>query len=94
VDDDPAKQLEEWIRLHRRAESQPTESPAPNTSPTPAPVAPPLGGPQNPLGTLLPTVDSLRNVGVPLLVYTGFSGLLVASAVAAVRSFRGVRDRR
>jgi type VII secretion-associated serine protease mycosin len=94
VDDDPAKQLEEWIRLHRRAESQPTESPAPTTSPTPAPVSPPLAGPQNPLGTLLPTVDSLRNVGVPLLVYTGFSGLLVASAVAAVRSFRGVRDRR
>jgi hypothetical protein len=53
-----------------------------------------VAGPENPLGRLLPTVDSLRTVGVPLLVYTTFGGLLAAAAVAAVRSFRRVRDRR
>lgn len=94
VSDNPADELEEWIRLYRRADSQPTETPPPSASPTPEPVPAPVAGPENPLGTLLPTVESLRNVGVPLLVYTAFSGLLAAAAVAAVRSFRRVRDRR
>src|SRR5690606_32963406 len=86
VSDDPAAQLEEWIRIYRRADSVPTEPPSETQAPTPAPVAPPAAGPQNPLGTLLPTVDSLRNVGVPLLVYAGFTGLLVAAAAGAYRS--------
>lgn len=94
VADNPAAQLEEWIRVYRRADSVPTTPPSATPTPTPAPVAPPVAGPQNPLGTLLPTVDSLRNVGVPLLVYAGFAGLLAAATVAAYRSFRRVRDRR
>lgn len=94
VDSSPAAQLEEWIRVYRRADSAPTSAPSESPTPAPAPIAPPVAGPQNPLGTLLPTVDSLRNVGVPLLVYGGFAGLLMAAAAAAYRSFRRVRDRR
>lgn len=94
VASDPADELTEWIRLYRRAESQPTEPPSATPKPTPQPVPAPAPGPENPLGTVLPTVDSLRNVGVPLLVYTGFTGLLAGTAVAAVRSFRRLRDRR
>ncbi|MHA6669099.1 S8 family peptidase [Homoserinimonas sp. A447] len=94
VTDNPADQLEEWIRLYRRADSQPSDVPTETVTPTPTPAPAPIAGPENPLGTLLPTVDSLRTVGVPLLVYGTFGGLLTASAVAAVRSFRRVRDRR
>jgi type VII secretion-associated serine protease mycosin len=96
VTDNPADQLKEWIRLYRRADSQPTEGQTPTPVPTPSrePVPAPVASPENPLGTLLPTVDSLRNVGVPLLVYSTFGGLLAWSAVMAVRSFRRIRDRR
>jgi type VII secretion-associated serine protease mycosin len=94
VTDDPADQLEEWIRLYRRADSQPTQAPTETVTPTPKPVPAPVAGPSNPLGTLLPTVDSLRNVGVPLLVYSVFGALLAGAAAMAVRSFRRVRDKR
>lgn len=94
VEANPATQLEEWIRLYRRADSRPSEVPTETVTPSPTPAPAPVAGPENPLGRLLPTVDSLRTVGVPLLVYTTFGGLLAAAAVAAVRSFRRVRDRR
>ncbi|HEU4807989.1 MAG TPA: S8 family serine peptidase [Homoserinimonas sp.] len=94
VEANPAAQLEEWIRLYRRADSQPAEVPPETVTPSPTPVPAPVAGPENPLGRLLPTVDSLRTVGVPLLVYAGFGGLFAASAMAAMRSFRRVRDRR
>jgi subtilisin family serine protease len=94
VEANPATQLEEWIRLYRRADSQPSEVPTETVTPSPTPVPAPVAGPENPLGRLLPTVDSLRTVGVPLLVYTTFGGLLATAVVAAVRSFRRARDRR
>jgi hypothetical protein len=53
-----------------------------------------VAGPRNPLGTLLPTVGSLRDVGVPLLVFGVFGGLLAAAVVGASRSFGRARDRR
>jgi len=94
VDDDPATELEEWIRLYRRAESEPTKRPETPPTSTPAPLPVPEAGIQNPLGTLLPTVDSLRNTGVPLLVYLVFGGLLAGASVAAARASRRQRDRR
>ncbi|MCC6855264.1 MAG: hypothetical protein IT189_04290 [Microbacteriaceae bacterium] len=48
-------------------------------------------GPQNPLGTILPTVNQLRNVGIPLAVLAVFLALAVGVVVAAVRRFRGTR---
>ena len=94
VADNPADQLAEWIRLYRRADSQPSAAPSETVPPTPGPVPAPVAGPDNPLGTLLPTVNSLRNVGVPLLVYSAFVAMLAVSSVMATRSFRRVRDRR
>lgn len=94
VDADPADELEEWIRLYRRAASEPVVPPGEPVKPSPEPIPVPVVGPENPLGTLLPTVDSLRNVGVPLLVYTVFGGLLVGAGAAAWRSFRRAHGNR
>jgi type VII secretion-associated serine protease mycosin len=82
----PMGDLAEWIRVYRRAEV--TQAPLPSgvATPTPAPV---IAGPADPLGTMLPSVNQLRFVGVPLLVLTVFAALLVWLAVVAVRRFRG-----
>lgn len=98
VTDDPAQKLADWIHLYRRADSAPTLNPTapaePAPPPTPQPLPVPQAGAANPFGTLLPTVDSLRTTGVPLLVYLVFGGLLIASGAGAVRSFGRRRDKR
>jgi type VII secretion-associated serine protease mycosin len=91
----PAQELRDWIHLHRRAETTPEPTPVetgpPSTpSPTPAPGA---AGPQNPLGTVLPTIASLRDVGIPLLVYAVFLALLVTWSVMFYRRVRRGRGR-
>ena len=69
--------LKEWIRVYRRAASTPpppsqqAEVP-PRATPTPVPSA----RATNPLGTILPTVASLRDTGIPLLVFAVFGTLL------------------
>ena len=88
VEANPMGDLAEWIKLYRRAESTPSPLPTFVPSPSPAPVA---AGPQNPLGTILPTVNQLRNVGIPLAVLAVFLALAVGVVVAAVRRFRGTR---
>ncbi len=75
---DPAADLDEWIRLNRRAVASPVPSPSvssvPQASAVPTPQSSALA---SPFGRILPSIDSLRNVGVPLLVYSTFAGLLV-----------------
>ncbi len=88
VDANPMGDLAEWIKLYRRAESTPSPLPTFVPNPSPAPVA---AGPQNPLGTILPTVNQLRNVGIPLAVLAVFLALAVGVVAAAVRRFRGTR---
>jgi subtilisin family serine protease len=90
VTENPMGDLAAWITLHRRAQSTETPTPAPSTAPRAEPA--PVAGPQSPLGTLLPTVNQLRNVGIPLAVVVGFGGAFIALAVMAVRRFRGIRQ--
>ncbi|MCU1545752.1 MAG: peptidase [Homoserinimonas sp.] len=93
VNDDPAALLKDWIRIYRRAAATPTPAATIKPSPTPTPAPPPVAGPANPMGTLLPTVDSLRNVGIPLLVYvTLVIGVLLLGR-RALRQFGAVRRR-
>jgi beta-lactamase regulating signal transducer with metallopeptidase domain len=80
--------LAEWIKVYRRAVS--TAAPVPTSTPTPSP-APVVAGPMNPLGTVLPTVNMLRNVGVPLLVLVVFGALIVVVIGRAVRRVRASR---
>lgn len=92
VDENPMGTMAEWIRLYRRAEATPTPVatgiPSPSPTPSQAPVA---ASPSTPLGTLLPTVNQLRNVGIPLAVVLVFVAILVTLAFAAVRHFRALR---
>ena len=93
VTSNPMGDLREWIRLHRRAAITPTPTPTASSAPVPVPVQPPESKPENPLGTLLPTVAMLRDVGIPLLVYTGFGVLLVLVARQGYRRVKGTRRR-
>ncbi|MBH0054702.1 MULTISPECIES: S8 family serine peptidase [unclassified Salinibacterium] len=93
VDENPMGSLAEWITVYRRAESTPI--PVPSFSPTPTPVpetVPDVAGPVSPLGTVLPTVSMLRNVGVPLAIYAIFLMILAGSGVFAWRRFRSLRE--
>ncbi|MBB5633757.1 type VII secretion-associated serine protease mycosin [Cryobacterium mesophilum] len=91
VTTDPAAELKEWIRIHRRADSTPSPTPIASPPATSAPTPAPHAGPANPLGTLLPTVALLRDVGVPLLVFAVFLALLAAWTVSLVRRVRRSR---
>jgi subtilisin family serine protease len=84
----PMGDLSEWIKVYRRAASTPVPVPTSTATATPGPVA---AGPVNPLGTVLPTVNLLRNVGVPLGLFLLFGGLIAFLVVRAVRIVRSSR---
>jgi type VII secretion-associated serine protease mycosin len=71
VTSNPASELKDWIRVYRRAAA----TPAPVESGSASPVRPRMNAaaPQNPLGTVLPSIESLRDAGLPLLVYLAFA---------------------
>ncbi len=73
VDANPMGDLQDWIRLHRRADSTPVPLPTGVPTETPPPA---IAGPVDPTGTLLPSVNQLRDAGLPLLVFTVFAGAL------------------
>jgi type VII secretion-associated serine protease mycosin len=85
----PADDLKAWIRLHRRAASTPAPQSASTGSPVPAPQR--AAAPLNPLGSVLPSIESLRNAGIPLLVYLVFGSLLVILLRRVLLEFRGAR---
>ena len=85
VDANPMGNLAEWITIYRRADATPAPIPTGSVTPTPAPVA---AAPQTPLGTLLPTVALLRNVGIPAGVLAVF---LATAVVLIVRGLRRVK---
>ncbi|CAN5310700.1 hypothetical protein BH09ACT6_BH09ACT6_25610 [soil metagenome] len=88
VTENPMGSLADWIKVYRRAPSTAAPVPTSTASPVPAPV---VAGPVNPLGTVLPTVNLLRNVGVPLGVFLFFGGVLAFLVVRAVRIVRSSR---
>ena len=96
VSENPMGSLAEWITVHRRAPS--TAVPAPTTAPsapptsTATPVAPDSARPQSPLGTILPTVSLLRNVGIPLAVVLFFIAAFVAVVVVGIQRVRAARE--
>ena len=85
----PMGSLADWIKVYRRAASTPVPIPTGTATATPPPVV--VAGPANPLGTVLPTVNLLRNVGVPLAVFLLFGGVLAFLVVRAVRIVRSSR---
>lgn len=95
VSANPADDLANWIRLNRRAVATgapvPTSTVAATTTPTPAPAV--ASAPVSPFGRVLPSVGSLRDIGVPILVYAVFATLLVLLLRSIFREFRGSRRR-
>ena len=86
----PMGDLSEWIRVHRRADAP--EPSAQATNPTDeAPVPTPVPDPGQPLAVLLPTVETMRSTGIPLIVFTVFGGAATLLALGAVRQFRRAR---
>lgn len=90
VSANPMGDLKEWIRVYRRAAATPSPTalpttPAPDPTVTPAPTA---TDPPNPLGALLPTAATLRETGIPLLVFAVFGTLLALLLGAVYRRFR------
>ncbi|WP_010205964.1 S8 family serine peptidase [Salinibacterium sp. PAMC 21357] len=95
VTSNPMGSLADWITIYRRAESTPAPLPTTSSSPSPAPAPvaqPDAAGPASPLGTLLPTVSMLRNVGVPLAVYGIFLLIFAGWGLVVWRRFRSMRE--
>ncbi len=91
VDSNPMGDLAEWVRLFRRAESEP--QPVPTVTPVAVPPLPAADAPTEPGSPLLPSADSLRYGTLPLIVLT-VPGILVALGVtAAARRIRSARAR-
>jgi subtilisin family serine protease len=86
VTTNPADALKDWIRLNRRA----TASPAPSSSAVivPAPSVKTVAAPVSPFGSVLPTVASLRDTGLPLLLYLVFITLIALGVRGAWRARR------
>ncbi|WP_235491256.1 S8 family serine peptidase [Frigoribacterium sp. Leaf164] len=93
VEANPMGDLSEWIRVHRRADEV-----VPDGSSSAVPVEPaPVPTPETPdgerLSALLPTVETMRSTGVPLIVFAVFGGALVLVGVGAARQYgRGRRQ--
>ncbi|PPF52089.1 peptidase S8 [Clavibacter michiganensis] len=83
----PLGDLEEWVRLYRRA---PVATPDPTASARPdaAPAVPADGPTADPAADAVPTVGAVRQVGIPALVLSLFAALAAAMGVVAYRHFR------
>lgn len=94
VSTDPVSDLSEWIRLNRRAASSTAPSAAASSgvaAPSTRASAAPGAVVQSPFGRILPSMESLRTVGVPVLVYLVFATLLVLVLRALWREIAAVR---
>ena len=96
VSENPMGSLADWITVHRRAPSAavPVPSQAPSAPPTstPTPNTPVVAGPQNPLGTILPTESLLRGIGIPLAVVLLFLAAFITVVVLGVQRVRASRQ--
>lgn len=92
VDKNPMGDLAEWIRLYRRAATEP--QPEASVTPVQVPPLPDADAPTEAGSPLLPSADSLRYGTLPLIAVT-VPGILVALGVtAAARRIRSARASR
>jgi type VII secretion-associated serine protease mycosin len=91
---EPAALLEEWIRVHRRADTEVV--PEPQTV-TQAPVAPqedPALPAPSVVAAWLPSPLTLTYVTVPLVVLVGFGTLVTLFGIGATRHIKRIRSKR
>lgn len=92
VDENPMGDLSAWIELYRPSEFESGPLPTPVVVvPVPDEIEESAAGP---LGTLLPTVESLRTAGPGVLAVVVFVALGILLAIRALRRAEEVRRRR
>lgn len=92
VDDNPAGLLADWIRVYRRADAEPIPTPTP-VLPDPVPIPDAPIAAVSPLGTVLPSIEQLRFVGIPLAVFALFGSAAAALGWGTWRQVRGTTRR-
>lgn len=98
VDKNPMGDLADWVRVNRRA--TPTATPAATPAAGHSDVSPGDGdpaiiaAPENPIGTLLPSVTALQLVGLPTLVVALLATMLIGLTAGALRAFSDRRRAR
>ncbi len=86
VSTNPMGSLKDWIRLYRRAASDP--QPAPTSTPVEIPQLPAADQPTRPLSPLLPSSDTLLYGTLPLMAGSMAAILVALGVTAAVRRIR------
>ncbi|WP_110588630.1 S8 family peptidase [Microbacterium suaedae] len=96
VDDDPAAELRDWIRINRSADSAGEVDPGstPTQEPVELPALPPPDPPAEAGSPLLPSADSLREVTLPLVAATAAGILVLLGVVVVTRRIRSLRANR
>ena len=89
VDKNPMGDLAEWVRLHRRAATEP--QPEPEVTPVSVPPLPAAEPPTEPGSPLLPSAESLRYGTLPLIALTVPGILMGLGVTAAARRIRSAR---
>jgi membrane-anchored mycosin MYCP len=92
VSGNPMGDLVEWIRLYRRADSEP--APAPTSGPVDVAPLPPADGPSAASTPLLPTQETLLYGSLPLGAATVAAIMVVLGLTAAARRIRSARESR
>ncbi|GAA1993177.1 hypothetical protein GCM10009777_30930 [Microbacterium pumilum] len=86
VSANPMGSLEEWIRVYRRAQSDPL--PVPTVRPVEVAPLPPADAAPRPASPLLPTRDTFVYGSLPLTLGTAAAILVALGVTAAVRRIR------
>jgi len=86
VASNPMGSLEEWIRVHRRAETDPL--PAPTTEPVEVPPLPAADPVTRAASPLLPSTDTILYGTLPLMGGSAAAILVALGVIAAVRRIR------
>ncbi len=92
VSENPLGSLKEWIRLYRRADSQP--SPEPTSTPVVIPPLPPVEAAPAAGSPLLPSRDSVLYGSLPLGAATLAAIMIALGVTAAARRIRQARTSR
>ncbi|ALX66572.1 S8 family serine peptidase [Microbacterium sp. XT11] len=91
VDKNPMGDLAEWVRVYRRAETEPL--PEPTVEPVTVPPLPAADAPTEPGSPLLPSAESLRYGTLPLIALTVPVILIGLGVTAAARRIRSAGSR-
>jgi len=87
----PAQLLQEWITLHRRAETEPDPDTPPATVAPIVPVEDPALPEQQTATAWLPNPLTVTYVSLPLAVLVGFGILVTLFGIGATRHFKRIR---